>query len=106
MFALDLGLVTTLLLEGGEVTKLEAEDDIELMDKVADVTESSLLDKVFTVDKDKVNEVFAEDKDKVDEVFIEDKDNVCGWDDDDEDVSPLSLSPVSVTCKNKLLEAV
>ena len=64
------------------------------MDKVADVTESSLLDKVFTGDKD-----------KVDEVFTEDKDNVCGWD-DDEDVSPLSLSPVSVTCKNKLLEAV
>ena len=94
MFALDLGLVTTLLLEGGEVTKLEAEDDIELMDKVADVTDISLLDKVFTGDKD-----------KVDEVFTEDKDNVCGWD-DDEDVSPLSLSPVSVTCKNKLLEAV
>ena len=65
------------------------------MDKVADVTERSLLDKVFTGDKD-----------KVDEVFTEDKDNVCGWDDDDEDVSPLSLSPVSVTCKNKLLEAV
>ena len=86
MFALDLGL-----LEGLEVAKLEAEDEIELMDNVADVTEISLLDKVFTGDKDKVDE--------------EDKDNVCGWD-DDEDVSPPSLSPASVTWKNRLLEAV
>ena len=86
MFAL--GLVTELL--EAEVAKLEAEDVIELMDNVADVAEISLLDKVFTGDRDKVEE---------------DKDNVCGWD-DDEDVSPLSLSPVSVTWKNRLLEAV
>ena len=84
MFALDLGLLEA------EVSKLEAVDDIELMDNVADVTEISLLDKIFTGDKDKVEE---------------DKDNVCGWD-DDEDVSPLSLSPVSFTWKNRLLETV
>ena len=84
MFALDLGLLEA------EVSKLEAVDDIELMDNVADVTEISLLDKVFTGDKDKVEE---------------DKDNVCGGD-DDEDVSPLSLSPVSFTWKNRLLETV
>ena len=82
MFAPDLGLVTARL-EGErlELGELEAEDDIEVMENIADVAAISLFVKVFTEDKDKV----------------------CA---SDEDVSPLSLSPVSVTWKNKLLEAV
>ena len=56
LFALDL---VTALLEGGEgrleVGKLEAENNDEAMDNVADEeTATSLLDKVFTVDKDNV----------------------------------------------------
>ena len=85
LFAPNLGLVTALL-EGGErleLGELEAEDNIDVIDKVEDDAVISLYDKVFT----------------------EDKDNVCASD-DKEDVSPLSLSPVSVTWKNKLLEAV
>ena len=83
LFAPDLGLVTALLeaVERLELVELEAEDDIEVMDNIADVAAISLFVKVFTEDKDKV----------------------CA---SDEDVSPLSLSPVSVTWKNKLLEAV
>lgn len=82
LFAPDLGLVTALL-EGErlELGDLEAEDDAEGRDRVADDAVISLFTKVFTCD------------------------NVCASD-DDEDVSPLSLSPVSVTWKNKLLEAV
>ena len=80
LFAPDLGLVTVLLeVERLELGDLEAEDDIEVMDNIADVAAISLFVKVFTCD------------------------NVCA---SDEDVSPLSLSPVSVTWKNKLLEAV
>ena len=56
LFALDL---VTALLEGGEgrleVGKLEAENNDEAMDNVADEeTATSLLDKVFTEDKDNV----------------------------------------------------
>lgn len=55
LFALD--LVTALLEAEGrlEVGKLEAENNDEAMDNVADEeTATSLLDKVFTEDKDNV----------------------------------------------------
>ena len=50
LFDLDLGLATALL-EGNE-GRLEAEDDVEVMDN--DDAAISLLDKVFTEDKDNV----------------------------------------------------
>ena len=49
LFDLDLGLVTALLEGEG---RLEAEDDVEVMDD--DDTATSLVDKVFTEDKDNV----------------------------------------------------
>ena len=91
LFGLGLCLVTALLEGGGRLEELEdvvlvAEEVTDVRDNVADDAVLSLVEKMFT----------------------EDKDNVCGCDNDDndEDVSPLSLSPVSVTWKNKLLEAV
>ena len=51
LFAPDLGLVTALL-EGErlELGNLEAEDDIEVIDRVADEAAISLFVKVFTCD--------------------------------------------------------
>ena len=50
LFDLGLGLVTATLLEGDG--RLEAEDDVEVMDN--DDAATSLVDKVFTEDKDNV----------------------------------------------------
>ena len=50
LFDLGLGLVTAALLEGDG--RLDVEDDVEVMDN--DDAATSLVDKVFTEDKDNV----------------------------------------------------